>query len=57
MCATLVSEIFAKHQRTSVGEVGHYRIRPPVKPLTVGELAALGNAGPSEATGAVVPFS
>ena len=57
MCATLVSEIFAKHRRTSVGEVGHYRIRPPVKPLSVGELAALGNAGPSEATGAVVPFS
>jgi len=41
MCATLVSEIFAKHRRTSVGEVGHYRIRPPVKPLTVGELAGL----------------
>ena len=41
MCATLVSEIFAKRRRTSVGEVGHYRIRPPVKPLSVSELAAL----------------
>ena len=41
MCATLVSEIFAERRRTSVGEVGHYRIRPPVKPLSVGELAGL----------------
>ena len=57
MCATLVSEIFAKRRQTCVGEVGHYRVRPPVKPLTVGELAALGNTGPSAATGAVVPFS
>ena len=41
MCATVVSEIFAARRRTSVGRVGHYRIRPPVKPLTVGELAGL----------------
>ena len=27
------------------GAAGHYRIRPPVKPLTVGELAALEGAG------------
>ena len=57
MCATVVSEIFANHRRTSVGEVGHYRIRPPVKPLTVSELAALGGTASSVATGAVVPFS
>jgi len=24
-----------------VGEIGAYRIRPPIKPLTVGELATL----------------
>ena len=49
MCGTIVSEIFAKRRRTGVGEVGHYRIRPPVKPLTVGELAALGDTGPEPA--------
>ena len=51
MCATAVSEIFAEHQRTGVEKVGHYRIRPPVKPLTVGELAALEGTGtaPAEA--------
>ena len=57
MCATMVSEIFAARRNTSVGAVGHYRIRPPVKPLTVGEFAALGKTGASDATGAVVPFS
>ena len=57
MCGTIVSEIFAKRRRTSVGEVGHYRIRPPVKPLTVGELAALEDTGVSPAADAVVPFS
>ena len=57
MCATIVSEVFANYRRTSVGEVGHYRIRPPVKPLTVGELAALGSTGSSAPTGAVAPFS
>ena len=41
MCATAVSEIFAERRRTSVGAVGHYRIRPPIKPLSVGELAGL----------------
>ena len=32
------------------GPVGHHRIRPPVKPLTVGELAALEDAGPPRET-------
>ena len=57
MCATVVSGIFAGRRgvgtgadagigtRTGAGvdvdTVGHYRIRPPVKPITVGELAAL----------------
>ena len=41
MCATVMSEIFAERRHVGVGEVGHYRIRPPVKPVTVGELAAL----------------
>ena len=45
MCATVVSEMFAERRHVGVGEVGHYRIRPPVKPLTVGELATLEGTG------------
>jgi len=41
MCATVVSELFAERRHVGVGAVGHYRIRPPVKPVTVGELAGL----------------
>ena len=53
MCASLVSEIFAAYLQCSVGEVGHYRIRPPVKPLTVGELAGLVGSGPGPSNCAV----
>ena len=45
MCATVVSESFAGRRHTDVGAIGHYRIRPPVKPLTVGELATLEGTG------------
>jgi len=45
MCATVVSEIFAESRHADVGTVGHYRIRPPVKPVTVGELAGLEGTG------------
>ena len=47
MCATVVSEMFAERRHAGVGEVGHYRIRPPVKPVTVGELAGLAGTGSS----------
>ena len=56
LCATVVSEIFAKRRRTSVGEVGHYRIRPPIKPLTVGELAALEKSDSPPAEPGSAPF-
>ena len=45
MCATVVSEMFAERRHTGVGAIGHYGIRPPVKPLTLGELAALEGTG------------
>ena len=45
MCATAVSEMFAGRLHADVGMVGHYRIRPPVKPVTVGELAGLEGTG------------
>ena len=55
MCATVVSEIFAERRRTGVGAVGHYRIRAPIKPLTVGELAALEGTGAAPTDRASLP--
>lgn len=56
MCGTAVSEIFAERRHAGVESVGHYRIRPPIKPLTVGELAALERTGtaPVERPGAPI---
>ena len=56
MCATAVSEIFAERRHVGVGTVGHYRIRPPVKPLTVGELAALQGTGTAPTDRARAPI-
>ncbi len=41
MCGPTVSELFAEMQDRTVASVGYYRIRPPLKPVTVGELAGL----------------
>ncbi len=41
ICGLTVSEIIAEARGVSPGEVGYYRIRPPIKPVTIGELAAL----------------
>jgi len=41
MCGSTVAELLARAQGRPVAEVGHYRIRPPVKPITVAELAGL----------------
>ncbi len=41
LCGTTVSELMADERNLDVGEIGHYRIRPPVKPVTLGELALL----------------
>ncbi|MBN3737219.1 (2Fe-2S)-binding protein, partial [Burkholderia sp. Tr-20355] len=38
-CGTTVGELIAEVQRRSVGDVGYYRIRAPIKPVTVGEMA------------------
>jgi hypothetical protein len=35
-----VSEIIAEARSISPAEVGYYRIRPPLKPIAVGELIA-----------------
>ena len=40
-CGLTVSEMIAEARGTTPGEVGYYRLRPPVKPITVGEIASL----------------
>ncbi|SAK92593.1 BFD/(2Fe-2S)-binding domain-containing protein [Caballeronia catudaia] len=39
MCGLTVTEVIADARQVSPAEVGYYRIRPPIKPLTLGELA------------------
>ena len=41
LCGATVTEIIASVRRAPPGEVGAYRTRFPVKPLTLGELAAM----------------
>ncbi|MBD1554551.1 NAD(P)/FAD-dependent oxidoreductase [Pseudomonas typographi] len=40
LCGLTVTEVIAKARGVSPGDVGYYRIRPPIKPITLGELAA-----------------
>lgn len=40
-CGLTVTELMAAERGVSPQEVGHYRLRPPIKPVTVAELAAL----------------
>ncbi|MBL8662065.1 MAG: FAD-dependent oxidoreductase [Candidatus Odyssella sp.] len=46
LCGLTVTQLIAARRGVSPAEAGHYRLRPPVKPLTLGELAGLpaGNA-------------
>jgi len=41
LCGLTVTELIAQARGVSPQQVGYYRLRPPVKPITVGELAAL----------------
>ena len=41
MCGLTVTEILADAHGRQPAAIGHFRIRPPVKPITVGELATL----------------
>ena len=41
MCGLTVAELVAQAKGESVEDVGYYRIRPPIKPVTMGELAAM----------------
>lgn len=44
MCGLTVSEIIAAARGVPIEEIGYYRIRPPLKPVTLGELAAMEDA-------------
>lgn len=41
LCGLTVTEIIAAERAVAPDAIGYYRIRPPIKPLTLGELAAL----------------
>lgn len=41
MCGLTVAELVAEARGETVEETGYYRIRPPIKPVTLGELAAM----------------
>jgi thioredoxin reductase len=40
-CGLTVTELIAQARGVAPQEVGYYRLRPPVKPITLGELASL----------------
>jgi NADPH-dependent 2,4-dienoyl-CoA reductase/sulfur reductase-like enzyme len=41
LCGLTVTELIADARGVTPQEVGYYRLRPPVKPITVGELASM----------------
>jgi NADPH-dependent 2,4-dienoyl-CoA reductase/sulfur reductase-like enzyme len=41
LCGLTVTELIARARKVAPGEVGYYRLRPPVKPITVAELASI----------------
>jgi len=41
LCGLTVSELISQARGVAPQEVGYYRLRPPVKPITLGELASL----------------
>jgi len=43
-CGNTVSQILADFHQLPVSEIGHYRIRPPVRPITIGQLADMEQA-------------
>jgi NADPH-dependent 2,4-dienoyl-CoA reductase/sulfur reductase-like enzyme len=41
LCGLTVTELIADERHVAPAEVGYYRLRPPVKPITLAELATL----------------
>jgi hypothetical protein len=40
-CGLTVSAVIAARRGVPIEEVGYFRIRPPLKPITLGEFAAM----------------
>ncbi len=55
MCGLAAAAVLADATGRSMAEVGHLRIRPPVKPVTVGEMAGLEGIGPPPGTVPAMP--
>ena len=53
LCGLTVTELIAAARGVAPDEVGYYRLRPPVKPITLAELAAMAHT--ERAAAAVVP--
>jgi hypothetical protein len=43
-CAATITSILAEHHQIAPQDVGSLRIRPPLKPVTLGEMASLAPA-------------
>jgi hypothetical protein len=41
LCGLTVTELMAEARGVTPEEIGYYRLRPPVKPITLAELAGL----------------
>ena len=41
LCGLTVTELIARERGVTPGEVGYYRLRPPVKPVSLAEIASL----------------
>jgi NADPH-dependent 2,4-dienoyl-CoA reductase/sulfur reductase-like enzyme len=48
-CGLTVTALLAEANRQTPDETGYYRIRPPLKPVTLGELAAMEQTAPDAA--------
>jgi hypothetical protein len=40
-CGLTVTEMIAEARGVTCDKVGYYRLRPPIKPITLGEIAGL----------------
>ena len=41
LCGLTAVELIAETRRQTPAEIGYYRIRAPIKPITLGDMAAL----------------
>jgi thioredoxin reductase len=50
MCGLTLLEIIADHRKVNIADLGYFRIRPPVKPVTLEQLSAIQFASQLEET-------